>query len=69
MNTDSKIEKTKNPSGRDRFSAVDPARLALASSGTDTDMLLYALRARIHGHSIKQKRSPLQETFSAVPDL
>ncbi len=35
---------------------VNPTRLALVSSGDNTDMLLHTPRARIHGDSIQQKK-------------
>jgi hypothetical protein len=53
----------------DRPFCVDPAGLTPASSGTNTDMLLHTIRARIHTYIIKQKRALLQEPFFVVPDF
>lgn len=56
-------KKSKSPQSK-RLSDVDPARLALASSGANAEMLLYALRARIHRLIVKQKKALLQGTLS-----
>ncbi|OGZ21225.1 MAG: hypothetical protein A3D46_00255 [Candidatus Nealsonbacteria bacterium RIFCSPHIGHO2_02_FULL_43_13] len=53
--------------GLPRLSDVDPARFALASSGTNTDMLLYTPQARVHGFIITEK-APFED-LSVVPDL
>ena len=46
-----------------RLFDVDPAGFALASSGTNTDMLLHTPQARVHRFIIKQKRPLLKGPF------
>ena len=57
---------TKNPSARDRSFVVDPTGLAPVSSSGNTDMLLYAPRARAHKCMIKQKDPSFKESFCAT---
>jgi hypothetical protein len=63
-----KTQETKKLLMGEKLFGVDPAGLAPASSGANADMLLYALRARIHKAIIKQKKLLLQEVFSVAPD-
>jgi hypothetical protein len=48
---------------------MDSAGLASALSGGNTDMLLYALRARIHIIIVKQKEPFCKELFLCHPIL
>jgi len=50
----------------DRFLSVDPARLALASSGANADMLLHTPQAQIHGSYYKSKKALLQGLFCST---
>ena len=55
-----KIRETKKLLGIEKLLGVDPAGLAPASLGDNTNMLLYAPRARVHTVSIYEK-SPLEK--------
>ena len=52
-----------------RFMSVDPARLALASSGANADMLLHTLQARIHKNIITQKEPIFQWIPFVAPNF
>ena len=54
---------------QDRFSGVDPARLALASLGTNTNGLLHTFTGPGPHWQYKTENAPLKETFSAVPNF
>ena len=47
---------------------MDPGRLALPSSGTNADMLLYTPQARVHTFTITEK-APFERTFPWYPIL
>ena len=51
-----------------RLSDMDPGRLALPSSGTNADMLLYTPQARVNGFIITEK-APFERTFLRYPTL
>jgi len=57
---------TKKPGKSGRF-GVDPAGFAPALLGTNSSMLLYALRAQIHDFIINQKGLLLQDDLFVVP--
>jgi hypothetical protein len=48
---------------------VDPGGLAPPSSGANADMLLYTIRARVHGNIIQQKRPLRKGVPSVAPDI
>jgi len=60
------IVATKKPCESGRF-GVDPAGFAPALLGTNSSMLLYALRAQIHDFIINQKGLLLQDDLFVVP--
>ena len=53
----------------DRVFSVDPARLALASSDVNADMLLHTPRARIHDSIINKKDAFYKESLLLTSDF
>lgn len=54
--------KSKTPQNRCGVFDMDPGRFALPSSGTNTDMLLYAPQARVRV-DYKIEKAPFKEPF------